>query len=356
MPGSALSHRERVLLALEHRDTDRIPISMICSGVNEPAVLERYLRETRGIGMEEYFAPIIDVVQVRPGYIGPPLREGEDFWSVVRKKVSYGAGEYDEIDYYPLAGAKDVGDLRDFRWPSPDWFDYGGIRDQIREVNADGERCIMIKGGSIFETTWYMRGFEQTFMDMVLAPELILYIMERVADFYAAHSDRVLSAAGDLVDLMFTGDDIGHQQGLLLSLEMWETFIKPHHVRLNEVIHSHGARVIYHSDGAVMEAVPGIVDMGADILQALQFDAVGMDPVKLKENWGDRLSFAGGVSVQKTLPFGAVDDVRREVRERIAVLGRNGGYILGPSHAIQAGTPPENIAALFDTALSSLLQ
>jgi uroporphyrinogen decarboxylase len=160
----------------------------------------------------------------------------------------------------------------------------------------------------------------------------------------------VLAAAGDLVDLIFTADDIGHQQGLLLSLGMWEEIIKPHHVRLNEVIHRHGARAIYHSDGAVMEAVPGLIDMGIDILQALQFDAAGMDPVILKEKYGDRLCFEGGVSVQKTLPFGAPEDVRREVRERISVLGRGGGYILGPAHAIQAGTPSENITAMFDEA------
>jgi uroporphyrinogen decarboxylase len=347
-----LSPRERVRLALEHRGTDRIPISMICSDINEPAVLERHLRETRGIGMKEYFAPIIDVIQVRPRYIGPPLGEGEDIWSVVRRKISYGAGEYDEIGYYPLGEAKTVDNLRNFRWPSPDWFDYEGIREQIREVNTDREHCIMIKAGSIFENSWYMRGFEKTFMDMILAPELVHSIMGHVADFWIVHSDRILAAAGDLVDLMFVGDDIGHQQGLLLSLEMWERFIKPHHVRLNEVIHRHRARVIYHSDGAVMEAVPGLIDMGIDILQALQFDAAGMDPVRLKEAWGDRLSFEGGVSVQKTLPFGTVEDVRHEVRERIAVLGRGGGYILGPAHAIQAGTPPENICALFDTAMN----
>ncbi|MCE5216069.1 uroporphyrinogen decarboxylase family protein, partial [bacterium] len=84
--------------------------------------------------------------------------------------------------------------------------------------------------------------------------------------------------------------------------------------------------------------------------QALQFDARGMDPVALKQQYGDRLCFQGGVSVQQTLPFGTAEEVAQEVRERIAVLGRGGGYILGPSHAIQAGTPPENIVALFDTA------
>ncbi len=262
-----------------------------------------------------------------------------------------GAGDYDEIDYYPLAGAESIDDLRKFRWPSPDWFDYEGIRGQIAEVNADGERCIMIKGGSIFEYSWYMRGFERTFMDMALTPEFTEYIMDRVADFCVAHIDRALAAAGDLIDLIFTADDIGHQQGLLLSLGMWEEIIKPRHVRLNEVVHRHGARVIYHSDGALMEAVPGLIDMGIDILQALQFDAAGMDPAVLKHKYGDRLCFEGGVSVQKTLPFGSPEDVRREVRERIAVLGRGGGYILGPSHAIQAGTPPENIVAMFDEAM-----
>ena len=112
-------------------------------------------------------------------------------------------------------------------------------------------------------------------------------------------------------------------------------------------------RVIYHTDGAAMEAVDGLIDMGIDVLQALQFSAKGMDPAELKRRFGDRLCFEGGVSVQTTLPFGTVEDVRAEVEELIAVLGKGGGYVLGPSHAVQAGTPPENILAMFDTALSS---
>jgi uroporphyrinogen decarboxylase len=131
---------------------------------------------------------------------------------------------------------------------------------------------------------------------------------------------------------------------------MWEEHIKPYHVRLNAAIHEFGVKVIYHTDGSVMEAVPGLIDMGIDVQQALQFDAEGMDPVALKDGYGDRLCFEGGISVQHTLPWGTPEDVEREVRERIAVLGRGGGYICGPSHNIQAGTPPENIVALFDTA------
>jgi uroporphyrinogen decarboxylase len=135
-----------------------------------------------------------------------------------------------------------------------------------------------------------------------------------------------------------------------MSPQIWREHIKPHHERMNEVIHGFGARVIYHTDGSVMEVVPGLIEMGIDVLQALQFDAEGMDPAVLKERYGDRLCFEGGISVQQTLPFGTPRQVEREVRERIAVLGRGGGYICGPSHAIQAGTPPENIVALFETA------
>jgi uroporphyrinogen decarboxylase len=135
-----------------------------------------------------------------------------------------------------------------------------------------------------------------------------------------------------------------------MSLEMWEQSLKPYHVRLNAAIHEFGVKVIYHTDGGAMDAVEGLIDMGIDVLQALQFSAKGMDPRALKERFGDRLCFEGGVSVQTTLPFGTVDDVRNEVEELIGVLGQGGGYILGPSHAIQAGTPPENIVAMLDTA------
>ena len=103
-----------------------------------------------------------------------------------------------------------------------------------------------------------------------------------------------------------------------------------------------------------MKAVDGLIDMGIDVLQALQFSAKGMDPRVLKNQFGDRLCFEGGVSVQTTLPFGTTEDVSRETEELITILGKNGGYILGPSHYIQAGTPPENILAMFETALPTL--
>ena len=230
------------------------------------------------------------------------------------------------------------------------------LDDCIRRAQQDGEHCLMIHNGNIFETSWYMRGFEQMFVDFVDDPELVHALFERVTDFYCAHFSRLLEVADGRVDLAFTADDIGGQNGLLVSLGTWERFIKPYHQRLNQVIHEFGVKVIYHTDGSVMKAVPGLIDMGIDVLQALQFSARGMDPAALKALAGDRLCFEGGVSVQTTLPFGTPEDVRQEVETLIAILGKGGGYILGPSHAIQAGTPPENILAMFETALNYLLQ
>ncbi len=349
-----ISSRERIHLALDHVETDRIPVAMVCSAINEPAAgdFNAYLMRERGIDLKRYLDAIIDIREVAPRYIGPAHAPGVNIWGVRRKPVAFGLGAYDEIDHYPLAGAETMDDVVRHSWPSPDWFDYAGLRESIAAAQKGGPYCLMVHNGNIFETSWYMRGFERMFEDLALNPDLAHGIMRRVTDFYIEFFRRILSAVPSEIDLVFTADDIGGQTGLLLSLDMWERFIKPYHVELNRAIHEFGVRVIYHSDGAVMEAVPGLIDMGIDVLQALQFDASGMDPLALKTRHGKRLCFEGGASVQKTLPFGSVEQVREEVRNLISVLGRNGGYIFGPSHAIQAGTPPENIYAMFETALN----
>ena len=348
----SLSHRERVRLALDHRPTDRVPIALICAGINKPVreAADALLRRTRGVSLDAYLAPLIDVREVAPPYVGPPLADGADIWGVRRRPVSYGAGEYMEIDRYPLAEARTLDDLRHHAWPRPEWFDYSVLPGRIAALQADGEFATIVYNGNPFETSWYMRGLERMMTDLALDADFARELLARVTDFHVEFFRQVLAAGRGRIDLIFTADDIGGQEGLLMSLDMWERFLKPCHVRLNQAIHEFGAKAVYHSDGAIMEAVGGLIDMGIDVLQALQFDARRMDPAILKALHGRRLCFAGGVSVQKTLPFGTSEDVRREVRRLISVLGAGGGYILGPSHAIQAGTPPENVLALFDEA------
>jgi len=198
-------------------------------------------------------------------YRGPSLgqrRDGEyeDIWGVWRAPCSCGKGVYYEISCYPLVEVRDVAELGHHRWPDPDWSDYA------------------------------------------VRPELFPEIMARVTEFHITCTQKTLEAAGQHIESAFTGDDIAGQRGLLTSLPMWEQHIKPYHIWLNAAIHEFGTKVMDHSDGGVMDAVPGLIDMGVDVLQVLQFSAVGMEPEAMEAEYGNRLRFEGGVSVQTTLP------------------------------------------------------
>ncbi|MCL1888648.1 MAG: uroporphyrinogen decarboxylase family protein, partial [Kiritimatiellaeota bacterium] len=348
---------QRILNTLARKPVDKPPFSL-GFGVNPPA--RRALAAHLGISETQLDALLSDCVDTRwagPKYTGPAHRnirhaDGSftDIWGVTRRPMSYGDGSYDEICHYPLAEISNVAELSRHIFPSPDWFDYASFPALIDDAQRRGERAVILGCGNLFETAWYMRGFEAMLADLLAAPELADAILARVTDFFVAFASRALEAADGRVDIAFTADDIGGQEGLLVSLPLWEEMIKPHHARLNKALHSFNVKIMYHTDGAIMDALDGLVDMGIDILEALQFDARGMDPAEMKRRVGGKIAFYGGVSVQTTLPFGTPADVEREVRERLGVLGAGGGYILAPSHAIQAGTPPENILALLRAA------
>jgi uroporphyrinogen decarboxylase len=338
-----LSRRERVLLAMSHRTTDRIPISDMCGILNPPAgeAFNNFLVQNYNTDAITYIVDAVDTRTITYFYKGPGLETGEDFWGVKRKPVSYGEGSYDEICYYPLKDIRTVGELDRHRWPNSDWFQYDIIKDMIKGLNGDEQYCIIAASAAPFETSWAMRGLEQTLMDMVTQPDLVHAIMQRVTDFFIETFSRLLKATDGMIDLVYTSDDIGGQTGMLMSLPMWEEFIKPYHVRINEMVHNMGAKIIYHSDGAIMKAVEGLIDMGIDILQPLQFDARGMDPAILKKMAGTRLCFEGGVSVQKLLPFGTAEEVVNETKNLIDILGKDGAISWGRHTTSRLGHLPK---------------
>jgi uroporphyrinogen decarboxylase len=344
-----MNSRERVLAALNHQETDRVPIAMVCGGINPPAMqaLDAFLQKDRGIDAQSYINSFLDVDELWvTGEFGQEL----DMWGVHRKDVSYGEGSYSEIIHFPLKEMQTLEAIRQYAFPRVKDMDVEARVGEIRHLRRTGDRAILLANANLFETTWYMRGFERAFEDMMLQPDLFHFIMDTVTTFFTEYFYQIMKQCQGEIDLVFTADDIGHQDGLFLSLDMWEEFIKPYHVRINEMIHNMGAKVIYHTDGSISEAVPGLMDMGIDVLQALQFSAANMDPRHLKDNFGKELCFEGGMCVQKVLPFGSVVEVREECRKLISILGKDGGYLCGPSHFIQAGTPADNIAAFFDEA------
>ena len=347
-----MTSRERIIESLSHKEPDIVPFSL-GFGINPPAkkALAEYMNRDI-VELDNFIRSLSDIRHIAPEYIGPKDRninfsDGSniDIWGVKRSPVQNEKDTYMEISEYPLQNLTTIEELENYIFPSVDWFDFSTIPEQIKAHNKNGEYAIMAGNGNIYESSWYMRGFEDMFADLLAEKEYSHYLFNKVTEFFIDYFRKILKAADGKIDLVFTADDIGGQSDLLISLPLWEEMIKPYHKRLNKTIHEYGAKVIYHSDGAVIKAVDGLIDMGIDVLEALQFDAAGMNPKELKETAGDKISFHGGVSVQSTLPFGTPEEVEAEVKERIKILGKNGGYILAPSHAIQAGTPPENICA-----------
>ncbi len=356
MPDSGLTPRQRVLLALDHKDTDRVPVDLI-------ATPETWARLKQYLGIQDSEAVMrrlgIDLRHPRQPYTGPPLRRFEDgswcdAWGVRRKPVAHQGGAYDEFVEHPLVGVRDASELVAYPWPRPEWWDAGALAAEIRKLDAEGDYAIALEEfgdpGGIFEIAWYLRGMEQFMLDMIEQPDLVYEIMRRVTDFYIGMAERVLKAAGNRVDLIWTSDDIAHQHGKMMSERTWKQLIAPHHERLNRRVHELGSRVMYHSCGAVRPFIPALIEIGVDVLDVLQFSASGMDPAEIKTSFGDRLCFHGGMDVQSTLPLGTEEEVRSAARERIEILGRGGGYILSPTHNIQVDTPPQNILAMYAEA------
>ena len=355
-----MDSRERVALALSHKEPDRVPIDYWAT----PEVTARLLRRFGLAATEELLQRLdVDFRYIEgPAYIGPrphvhPDGSVEDHWGVPRVRVSVGSGDrataYQEVVKFPLAGAKSVDDILAYpNWPSPDGFDYRGVRQQVAEARRTGKwvvfmgdrlnRCAQLK------PAMYLRGVEQILLDLALQPEIAQALFGRITAFYLEYARRTFEAAGGGIDVFMMGDDFGTQTGPLVSPAMWRRFLRPGFRAFVALARSFGLTVAHHTCGAIEPLIPDLLSCGLDILNPLQPDVAGMDHAQIKRRFGDRLAFHGGISIQSNLPFGTPKNVREEVRERIRTLAPGGGYILCTAHNIQPDTPLANIEALFD--------
>ena len=352
--------RQRVALALAHKEPDRVPIDYWATSAVTARLLDHW-----GLSTQEELLEHLDV-DFRyidgPTYVGPEpsVREDgsiEDHWGVPRVRVEVGSGGqasvYQEVRSFPLKDARSIEEVRDYpKWPSPDWFDYRCVAEQVAEARRTGKvvvfmgdrmnRCAQLK------PAMYLRGIDQILLDVALAPEVAEYIFQRITAFYLEYARRTLEAAGGGIDVFMMGDDFGTQKGLFMSPEMWRRFLRPGLKAFVDLGQSFGCKVAHHSCGSIKPIIPDLIECGLDVLNPVQPDVRDMDRRELKRRFGDRLCFHGSISIQRTLPFGTPDDVRNEVRERFETLGPGGGFIFCTAHNIQADTPTENVVALFD--------
>jgi len=193
-------------------------------------------------------------------------------------------------------------------------------------------------------------GYERVMLGMVERDPAVLRAFERISDFTYDYMSRLLEAGRGQVDVAYYGEDLGTQNGPRISLGLYRELIQPlweRHIRLAK---QHGCFVMQHCCGSARAFYPEFVKMGVDVHDTVQAEAAGMDPDEIKREFGDRLSFHGGISIQRVLQTGSVEDVAAEVCRMVRALGRGGGYILAPTHWIQSGTPVDNVVAMYDVA------
>jgi uroporphyrinogen decarboxylase len=209
-------------------------------------------------------------------------------------------------------------------------------------ANRDRYRVINL-GKSLFERAWSMRGMENTLIDMAEAPEWVEQLLDAIVDFNLGNIEEVVTYD---IDAVMFGDDWGAQRGLLFSPRLWRRLIKPRIARMYGAVKQAGKAVFIHSCGKVQELFPELIELGVDVFNPFQPEV--MDLCGMKRQFGKRLSFYGGMSIQRILPFGTPQEVQDEAHRLMDEIGRGGGYIIAPSHDMPGDIPVENMVAFIE--------
>jgi len=273
-------------------------------------------------------------------------RDGQghtDFWGIEWVKE----GPFNQIAHSPL---QDASEDEILRYDHP----YDRMEDLLAHmapvvavadeyfIGCDVSPCLL-------EILYRLRGMENAILDLVETPRLAETMLARAEDFAV----RISEAACDRfpLDWLWTGDDVGGQQAMIVSPQLWRDMVRPHLAPIVHIGKSRGLWTAYHSCGAIRPIIPDLIEIGIDILNPVQCNCPGMNPLDLKKEFGNNLSFMGGVDTQNLLPNGTANDVRRETERLIqGMTADGGGYILAASHTIPPETPLENIFALYDAA------
>jgi uroporphyrinogen decarboxylase len=352
-----MNSRERVLTALAHQQPDRTPVNYLGTPEVDES-LKAYFKTDDWDNVLERLG--VDLRVLDAPYIGPELKTYSDgrfqnYWGQIRKPIRNQAGTYFESVEFPYAAFKTLQDVKAFRWPKTEWFDYSQIESQ-----CDTYRDYAIVFGSpgnmdLINGTAYGRGVEQLMYDLALDDPIALACMEKRFQCCYQRSQEALKAAHGKIDILWIGDDYGTQNGLLLHPKKWRQLFYPRLKAMCDLGHQYNAKVMLHSCGSTRAIWPDLIEAGVDIYDTVQPEAVDMQPEQLKDEFGDKICFHGTVSTQRTLPFGTTHDVIQEVRNRIGTVGKNGGFILAPAHNIQPDTSLQNILAMYSVANRTFL-
>lgn len=376
-----MNSRERVRLALDHKEPDRIPFDL--GGTGLTSIHHKAYRELRKrLDLPDCEPRLMDILQ-QIVFIDDDLCQlwGTDVTNVAPRSSAlfkieinttdmpdydffydeFGVGWrkpkengwYYDMFYHPLSGSISKRDIDNYPWPNPtDPGRFEGLAERARAVAASGQAVIL--GGltaGFQEIASWMRGFENYYADLAGDPDLVGYLMDKVIDLKLQYWETALPLVGDSVDVIQEADDFSGQFEMLLSPRTFRQLMSPRQKTLfGRIKELTNARIFFHSCGALRKVIPDLIENGIDILNPVQLSATGMNPFELKREFGKDLTFwGGGVDTQHVLGTGTPQQVRDDVKRNIEALAQGGGFVFATVHNIQGNVPAENIVAMVET-------
>ena len=329
-----MNSRERVWASIRHQQPDRVPYYFSFTQAAAGKLAAYYGTADLDVFLDNDMVrysvrrPAL-FEEVRPGFLR------DEFGVLWNRTVDKDIGVPEE---YPLRRRS----LNDYTFPDP--LDPKRYAELPAFLEKHPQRFRYVSYGfTLFERAWTLRGMPELLVDMLEAPEWVDELFDRLMAFNLGVVQELLKYD---VDGFLFGDDWGHQRGLLFSPRLWRRFIKPRLARLFSTVKQAGKAAFVHSCGKVQTLFPDLVEIGLDVFNPFQPDV--MDVYEMKRQFGDRLAFYGGMSVQNTLPHGTVQEIRAEARRLMDEIGRGGGFIIAPSHHMPGDIPAENMVAFIE--------
>jgi uroporphyrinogen decarboxylase len=367
--------RERVIAAINHIEPDRVPIDvtpLYDFYINLKSYLKLEINEEVKTGLSMEVIPHPDVlrklgVDISSVKLGSPTQsvfftrsDGtiQDEWGVIYQKIRQTTGSYYEVIHSPLSDAT-LEDLEKYPWPVADLPGRGESSESTaKRLFEDTDLALLGRAaGSIIETPIYLMGFQKWMLRVGSDPQFAGALLDKITDVQMSFDRVLLQATSRYLNIYkVSGEDLGMQTGTLYSYKMFKELFLPRQKRRWQAIRQYldqvnpRVKIMLHSCGSIRKFIPDLIDAGIQILDPIQPQAVGMDSFELKQEFGTRLVFHGGIDIQRVLPFGTPQEVKDEVCTRIQALAPGGGYILSPAHNVQADVPPANLVAMCQAA------
>ncbi|HHY82441.1 MAG TPA: methyltransferase [Clostridiales bacterium] len=398
-----MTSRERIIEAINHREPDMLPIDfggMRSTGINARAYknLKDFLGIKEGnVKLYDVFQQLAepemevlnllggDVVQLHrlapafgikidrwkrarlydefdalvPEDYTPVPNENGDLEIIDNGKViarmPKGGFYFDQVDH-PYEHVETYQDIDDIPIPEITDEELAYLEKEAKRLYEQTDKAILAAfGGNIFEAGQINWGYEKFFVDLAINKDLVHYWLNKLTDAYLRDLDKYLKAVGKYINVIQFGDDLGTQQAPQISADMYREMIKPYHKRQYEFVRNNypHIKVFLHSCGAIYDLIPDLIDAGVEILNPVQISAKGMNPARLKKEFGKDLVFwGGGADMQGLVNYGSIDQIKQHTRELIEIFSPGGGYVFNQVHNIQSNITPDKVMAIYETALS----